>query len=407
MHPVRTAEKANPRAVAAYLLIAVAFLVVCFTWGRARLFWGAFFWDARVYARAIATWRAGGDPYLFDPAALPFANPPLFLKSVVWLSYLFPGHLGWYVYLAALIAATFAIPWLLARFYVRSEWMTPVVALAVFALQPRFMVERMMMSGNVATLLYAPILISGIPGLRRNRWALFYLTITLAAVAKPAFLALLILPLLAGSRQLLQSAVTAVCVFAVYILQRLTMPRLFLAFRDALYVQLVEKHDAGAGMYGHFLELGGRVALVRGPVRASIAHFAVVAILAGALFLLRKGRDLPAVEKLWVPALIVMAILADPRLQDYDIDIAVVPAVYVCAECARQAMRSARGIGAVVIWLTVLVAVYATDPSIGVCLLLLMAIVLPLVRLAKARSSTAPVEAAEQAAGVAPLREIA
>jgi hypothetical protein len=346
-------------------------------------------------------------PYLFDPAALPFANPPLFLKCAVWLSYLFPGHLGWYVYLGALIAATFAIPWLLARFYLCSEWMTPLVALTVFAIQPRFFAERMMISGNVATLLYALILAAGIPGMRRNRWALFYLAITLAAVAKPAFLALLILPLLAGSRQLLQGAFTAVCVFAVYGLQRLTMPGLFLAFRDALYVQLVVKRDVGTGMYGHFLELGGRVALLRGPVRSSIAHFAIVAILAGALFLLRKGRDLPAVEKLWVPALIVIAILADPRLQEYDFDIAVVPAIYVCVECARQAMRSGRGTAAVAIWLTALVAVYSTDPSIGVCFLLLMSIVLPLVRLARAHFSRLPLEAAEEAAGAAQLREIA
>jgi hypothetical protein len=400
----RTAEKA--RTAVLYCAVALFFLFICFTWGRYRLLGDGFFWDARVYARAIVDSRSGGDSYFFDPAKLPFANPPLFLRSAVWLSYLFSAHLGWYLYLALLVAATFTIPWVLSSCYIRSEWMTPVVALAIFAIQPRFFVERMMISGNVATLLYALVLLAGVPGIRRNRWTLFYLAVILAALVKPVFLALLILPILAGSRQFVRSALTAAAVFAAYAFERLSMSSLYLAFQNTLYLQLVVKHDAGTGLYSYFLNAGNRVALFRGSIRALIAHFSVVAILLAALFLLRKRKHLPNVERLWVPALVVMAVLANPRLQYYDLDIAILPAIYICVDCARNPSRSRRDIGALALSLTALMAVFASDASLGMCLLLLAAIVLPLVRMATSSSPSLAI-ATPELAGAEPLREIA
>lgn len=402
----RTAEKANARGNLLYLLIAVLFLVVCFAWGKTRLLGDGFFWDARVYARAISTWRSGGDPYLFVPARLPFANPPLFLLSATLLSHVFPGGSGWYVYLAVLIAATLSIPWLLSRFYVRSDWLTPAIAFALFALQPHFLSERMTISGNVATPLYGLVLLAGIPGVKRNRWTLFYLAILLAALAKPVFLALLILPVLAGSGELLRSVLTTAAVAACYGIERLLLPNLYRGFDDALYMQLVVKQDVGIGLYNMIFSAGGKTSPLHTPVGASIAHLCIMAVVVGALFVLRDGGRDALAGRMWVPLLLVTAVLANPRLQSYDVDIAAIPAIYLCVECVRIGCRSRRGTGAVALSLATLIAVLTSDPEQGMCLLLMTAVAVPVVWMAGWRGSLLPLTQGK-AAGAEREREVA
>ena len=104
------------------------------------------------------------------------------------------------------MAATCALPLVLARFYFRRRWMGPLFALLLFFASPRFTGVLAFCGMNVASTLYLLALIAGIPGIRRNRWGWFYLAVIFAASIKISFLALLLLPLLAGRRQGWRSA---------------------------------------------------------------------------------------------------------------------------------------------------------------------------------------------------------
>ena len=106
-------RRASSAGIALYLLVALLFFVIAWSWGRTNILGGhGFFWDAPVYARAITTWRAGGDPYTFT--ALPFLYPPLLLRAATLASSFFPGHSGWYLYLSLTVLATLSLPELLA-----------------------------------------------------------------------------------------------------------------------------------------------------------------------------------------------------------------------------------------------------------------------------------------------------
>jgi hypothetical protein len=202
----------------AYFAWSGFLLFFCAAWDRLLLHGDKDLWDARVYARALATWKAGGDPYTFKGVGLPFVYPPAFLYGERGLGVLLHGHAAWLVYLALLVAATLAIPWLLARVYLRSAWLTPIVALIVFIFQPRLIGEIVLLSGNLGTLLYALALAAGAVGLRRDRWLPFYVAVVLAGMIKPPFLTLMFLPLLAARRQYWQSAVAAAVAGASYLL---------------------------------------------------------------------------------------------------------------------------------------------------------------------------------------------
>jgi hypothetical protein len=157
------------------------------------------------------------------------------------------------------------LPFILTTFYIRSRWLSPFLAMVLFTFQPMFTEEHVFLTGNITNLFYPLALAAGIPGIRRNKWLWFYLVVAIASLAKPTFLDLLVLPLLAGERQL------------------------------------------------------GRIAVCVGTVLSA-----------------RKRKDGPAVVGLWVPALLVVAILANPRMQPIDAAIAILPALYLCIECVRR-----------------------------------------------------------------------
>ena len=387
-------QRAGSAEIALYVLTALLFLLIAWTWGRTKILGGhGFFWDAQVYARAIATWRAGGDPYRFT--TLPFLYPPLFLRTATLVSRLFPGHSGWYLYLTLTTVATLSLPWLLTTVYIRGPWFTPVLALALFTFQPRFIEQQMFNTGNIALLLYAVALLAGISGVRHNRWRWFYAVIFLAGAIKPTMLALLLLPLLAGAtRQLWQSAATGGAVLLLYGLQKLTMPQLYAAFQQASYKRLVVEHDTGTGVYSQLARVGQHVSLLRPPAADLLVHFCLVGALLVGLFAVRGQRDQPAVSRLWMPTLLVATILINPRMSGYDEIVAVLPALFLGVEAVRSAVRTRRGMQTVVVALAGTLFLFTTDYNLGMCLLFAAVIVFTL--LTALRPERAAVHTPEQ-----------
>jgi hypothetical protein len=350
----------------------------------------ASFVDAKVYARAINIWRAGGNPYAMSPYSLPFVYPPIFLKCVAQLARLFPEHVGWYVYLAVESVSLLAIPWILTVAYVRSRWLTPFLAMVLFTFQPRYTEEYVLLTGNVANLFYPLALAAGILGIKRNRWLLFYVVVAVASVLKPPFLGLLILPLLAGERQLIRSTVCVGAVVSVYSLQRILMPQYYAAFQQSVFNEVVARGDAGSNIFNYLHRQAHTFLFLNNPYVLSAIHVTIVGTLVAAFFLMRKRRTRSTVTDLWVPALLVIAILANPRMQDIDADIAIIPALYLILEGIRRMGISRNSLAGLAVAFTLLEFLLVKQFEMGLLMILYGSVFLVLFLLIRERAPSDP-----------------
>ena len=286
--------------------------------------------DAHVYSSALNTVHRGGDPYLED-APLRFVCPPWFLL----VPYL--GRLGWFVYLIVNMGCLLSIPYLISR-YLQGTWVTTTWCYLVFALAPTFPGEISMIGGNLANILYAVLLWSGLRGVRcGGRWSAYYAAVFLFASVKPQMLCFLLLPLLWGAGWI-PSALTVASVGSAFAVQRAVAPRLFKEFEAAVHSQLITHGDIGVGIPSLFH--GSHLSL---PL---LLHFFVVAFFALCMWITRLHRDNPT----WISTVLVLCVLANPRLIHYDIAVATVPTFYVLANCFRRSPALA-GLWSVVLFL--------------------------------------------------------
>jgi hypothetical protein len=308
-------------------LIALFFVVA------AALFWwlhradshADWFEDLPVYARALHDWQAGRDPYSAPLAPLFFLYPPVFLYIAAALSFFVPGNWGGALFVVADVAAVCALPLVLARFYFRQSWLTPLFALLVFFASPRFTGVLALGTLNVASLQYCVAFVAAIPGLRRNRWGWFYLTVFCAAIIKVTFLSLLLLPLLAAKKQWLRSVACGAAVVLVNVLQKLLLPKLYHGYQESLNRGIVAMGHYGYGLFGIYAEYVRRLHL--GPLAVAYSLWGVSAVallsLAWALRqrILRAGNN-PAANGVWLATVIATIILVNPRQMQYDADVA-------------------------------------------------------------------------------------
>lgn len=294
------------------------------------------FWDARVYAGALKQWRAGQNPYL-RPATpspgdvLPFVSPPVFLHLMGFLSFLFPERVGFPAYCAFASVCALAVPTVLAIFYLRSRWMTPSTALFLTWFQPGKHGSQALLTGNISNVLYAALLAAGVPGLRRNRWIAFYAVLILAGLIKPPFLAFLLLPLLAGRAQWLPSLGALAAVLAGSLGQMVIMPGYWHDFQRSVYLRVVAGGDAGFGLLGQWMRVGRRLPLSL-QITPMTGYFLVIVPLLVAIFVLRGRRSGLSAERVWLPCLVLLSVLCNPRILDYDANVAIVPATYLAIE---------------------------------------------------------------------------
>jgi hypothetical protein len=98
------------------------------------------------------------------------------------------------------------------------------------------MAEFSLLSGNVAAVLYAMVLLALLFALRSDRWSPFYIAVVVSALIKPPMLAFLLFPLLRG--YILPSVVSTFAVTLGFLAQRLFMPALYHRFSQAVYTSL-------------------------------------------------------------------------------------------------------------------------------------------------------------------------
>lgn len=179
--------------------------------------------------------------------------------------------------------------------------------------------------GNIATISYVRMLLAGIPGIKRNRWAAFYVSVFLCSTIKITFLPMLLLPLFCGRKQWLGAIGCGLASVAGLYSQKLLVPELYARFQQSLHMQAEQMGDVGKGVFAVLFHLLHR--LHHENLAVPLAGHATVAlaVLALLVYLRRRGYD----EKLpeW-PALIVAGILfVMPRVNLYDLCV-VVPLVY-------------------------------------------------------------------------------
>jgi hypothetical protein len=182
---------------------------------------------------------------------------------------------------------------------------------------------------NIASLLYFLAFAAAIPGLRRNLWLWFYIAVFLAAIIKITFLALLLLPLLAGRRQWARSFLCAAMVVLTNVGQWLLWPALYAEYRSSLQQGILNAQAFGYGIFGilanyHYRQRGVGVAAY--VVSSTLAVLVVVL-----MFLLRRRleqvpqlRQDPASNGIWLALVVVTIVLVNPRVMVYDMDVALI-----------------------------------------------------------------------------------
>lgn len=300
---------------------------------------GALFWDAQVYDRGIRAYLAGQTPYVHLPQ-LNFVYSPLFLHIGAPLYRAVPFRLVAVIYGLLNCAAACLLPVVLVLGYLRSSWFTLPAGVALFFCHPRMTGTESLLSGNMSNLLYAAVLAAGIPGVRRNRWLPLYLAVGVAAVIKPTILCLLLLPPLLGAGQYLGSAVTAVLLIGEKLLEKLLWPAEYKAFVESVSFQVLTLKDNGIGLTRYFVHfhLGSKIPLLHDNL-SYLLHFAVMGAIVAAMWLARKRRGVTIPEPIWISMVLVMAILASPRILVYDVDVAILPATLLVAEAVAAALQ--------------------------------------------------------------------
>ncbi len=311
-----------------WLLVALALYVFTSHLGTWAL------WDAKVYARALHDWRNGQDPYSLSDPLLLFVYPPVFLYAGGFLARVLPADLGWFLYLAVFAAASLALPFVLARFYLRRSWFSVAFAYVLAVMLPRFTGLMALRTGNITNIFYFVALAAAIPGMRKNRWGYFYAVIFLIVVVKVNFLIMLLLPLWLGRRQWVPSILCGLCAIATYPVQKMLWPQLFAGFKNAASQQIT-----GHGAYGYgVMRFGVEIESARHHavgLMPYVLQVIFILVVIGAMFALRRRLGTGEEQSLW-PALVVLAtILCNPRILPYDSDVALLAGFVLLVSALR------------------------------------------------------------------------
>ena len=312
--------KPNQWAVTALFGIAAAI----FWWLHRSDFSGWWLEDLPVYANAVHAWLSGHSPYDASMAPLYFLYPPFFLYVAKLLSLPIPAGWGEALYVALEIAATCALPLVLARYFFRQSWLGPLFALLVFFASPRFTGVLALCSMNIASILYCCAFVAAVPGLRRNRWAWFYIAVFLAACIKITFLSLLLLPLLAARGQWLRSIGCGVAVVGMNLAETVMWPDLYAGYRWSLLQGVMVQQQYGYGLFG-IVATYHRNRRPDVGITAYVVAGLFALVLLGVMFWLKRRLERRcdlAANGAWLALVVLALVLVNPRQMQYDVDIA-------------------------------------------------------------------------------------
>lgn len=315
-------------------------------------------WDARNCSKAVQSLRHGGDPYAEGIAAqqafhdrpassaaehapLTYVYSPLTLRLLKLLAPLPDGLLA-LLFWAAVASGFLLMLW--AGFAMATEheraWL--VLLLPAVAFFPGLITDDVILSGNVAYILYGPILVAAVLGWKRDRWFWYYLAVLAASICKAPFLTLLAFPALVGRRQWLPAGGTAAAGLLLVAAQARLWPTQFSEYMSVLRLMCVESHDFGygpAGVLGRFLWNQGHPY----SSETSIMYLASAGVIGLVLmFLADQVRHENISRDAWIPVALVGTFLLSPRIMKYDMAAITIPMLLVASRGLHSLLRNSR-----------------------------------------------------------------
>jgi hypothetical protein len=315
--------------------VALSLWILCFA---AIPVWSHFdhpAWDVTIYLQAVHSLHLGHDPYAdaiaiqrlfhsqlaFHPDAIPpfsYVYSPItlpVLRAVARVPLLLSGSIYWLFYLAGVLAQV----WVGMQAVDHNERRYFVYFAPLAAFFPGFLGSDILLSGNIAYILYGLVLVTAVIGWRTERWLWFYLAILAASCFKAPLLSLVVIPILSARKQWIPTALAAAAGLGLFAMQPLLWPSLFQHYLQAVELQFSYNRDFGCSPAGLFSELLVSHGFPYSP--GSFLFYLCYAIPTFALLLylsrqfLRGGFTL----RQWIPILLVGVILLNPRLIEYDV----------------------------------------------------------------------------------------
>jgi hypothetical protein len=312
-------------------------------------------WDSKMYWKTVLSLKHGGDPYaegiaeqlafhdravsgVREPIPFPYIYSPLTLPLLRLLGAL-PGWLLGVLYVGALTVAFLLQLW--TGFQMASEqerlWLALILPLIAFF--PGLIVDDVILSGNVAFILYGVILAAAVPGWKRNHWFWFYIAVVVASIFKMPMLTLLAFPVLVGKRQWYPSGIAAAVGMLLFAVQSRLWPELFREYLLAIRLVFEYEHDFGYGPAGVLGKALWHMGKPQFP--ATTVLYLVFAGVLGLVLLMfaRRVRLSGLPQGTWIPVALLGTFLLNPRFQKYDMAAITVPMLLI----AWRAMRSVKG----------------------------------------------------------------
>ena len=331
-------------------------------------------WDVRVYGKALQSLQAGHDPYsdameiqkLYHQQLLTHAvvdtsiDPPYsyvyspitlpLLRALGRMPLTLLLALYWTVYGAGVIAAIavgvcMGLP---------SEKNVLLYCAGVAAFFPGLLANGVLLSGNIAYILYAAVLLIALPGLRRNRWWPFYVAVILASCVKAPFLSFALIPPLSARRQWWPAAATMAAGLALFGLQPLVWPSLFQHYLQAVELQFSYNHDFGCAPAGLFSELLYAHGIPYAPWCYLFYAAYAIPLFAGLVYLSRRFLRGNFSLLQWAPVLLVGIVLLNPRIMEYDVAPITLPLALIAWRYMRTRRHYSRWVAAMLVLFAVL-----------------------------------------------------
>lgn len=341
----------RPRLIALFWLAAVITVVVLARTGPVG-------WDSRGYWKTIQSVRQGSDPYAgvesahqaflqrfaatgtgahppFVYACSPY--PPMTLPLLRVLA-MFPGWVLGVFYVAALAGGVLLQLWAGFQMADKDERRWLALMLPAMAFFPGLVTDDVILSGNVAYVLYGLILAAAVPGWKRGNWSWYYLAVLTAAAFKAPHLSLLAFPVLMDRRQWFPSGIAASSGVLMFAAQSWFWPGMFREWLSNTQLMFDRGRDFGFGPVGML----GKALWSQGlPYSSATSTLGVVfAVVVGIflLFLAHRVRQWNLPPETWAPVALVGTLLLNPRLMKYDLAAITIPMLLMGARALRLAL---------------------------------------------------------------------
>ena len=295
-------------------------------------------WDLAVYYNAMRSVHRGVDPYAdaiavqeliqtqrtLHPAVVEIDPPYSYVYSPITIPLLraigilpvwFAAALFCLFYVAAVLAQSGAGLW--AADPGERPVFLYLAPLAPFF--PGLLANGIVLSGNIAYLLYGAVLVAAVAAWRGASWRFFYAVVLAASCVKVPLLSLALIPALSARRQVLPAAVTLAAGVGLFALQPLLCPTLFHHYLQSIDLLLSLSREFGCSPAGLFSDVlyNHHISYARLTPLFYLAYavplFATLVVLARRFF----AGHFPL--RHWAPVLLVGVILLNPRLIEYDV----------------------------------------------------------------------------------------